>query len=662
MVEQFATPPINPIVSIRPLTTASPGRDALAANNPLANLPPGTTIQGFVVNRDAMSNPILRTPLGDLQMQSDVFVKTGSQMVIRVDANAESRARIITIDGLPPQDYAAQNARGLTQDTITQSAMLQRPAAPALPGTSLPAAAAAPLQGMLLSATPPAATNPLFAGLPATAAMIPAGLLKLQAGAALKVTLLQLELPTQITTQPAQPPVPAQTGSPIPAASPAPPPSTTGMPSPAPLQTNAPAPTAPAAPMAPATGNLAPIDAIAGKQSSSITSAAAPVTTANTAAAAMATTAPATASVVTGHTVSVAPPAELLGNAVAAQTNRPLAAERPAYAPTPPATTTGSSQPITSNAQRLPANAELNAARTVPALVIGHEADGGHVVQTPVGVLKIYSGIPLPLHSKLTLQITPDTPATAKPASPEMAAWIPEASTDRALSSLSRDWPGLTQTLQQLGQTDPALARDLMQLLPQPGPKLASSLLFFMAAVKGGDMRQWMGGRLASGLELKLPEAATRIKNDMAQLQQLFLHSPIDQWTGMMLPMLNGQQLDYARMYLREELDDGSGGEGKAREQRFIVEVELSHLGEMQFDGFVRQTSPKKQFDLIIRTARPLDASISTEIRALFETAIATTGYNGYLGFQQGAQHLVRPLAGAATPGNRSQDGHTILA
>ena len=41
MAEQFAAPPINPIVSIRPLTTPSSGRDATAVPAQLANLPPG---------------------------------------------------------------------------------------------------------------------------------------------------------------------------------------------------------------------------------------------------------------------------------------------------------------------------------------------------------------------------------------------------------------------------------------------------------------------------------------------------------------------------------------------------------------------------------------------------------------------------------------------
>lgn len=605
MVEQFAAPPINPIVSIRPLTTPSPGRDATSAPSPLANLPAGTTIEGFVVNRDASNNPILRTSLGDLQMQSDVFVKTGSAMTIRVDATSESRARIISIDGFPPQDYAAQNARPPAQDTIVTSQLLQR-APGAAPGTAPALPGQAPLQGMLLSTAQPMAANPLFMQLPGAGSMIPPGLMKLQAGAALRVQLLQMELPTQIYSPQA---------------------ASTAAPATVPAR-----PETPGAPMAgmpkeaPATPSLP-------KQAIPQTSMASPETA----------------------RVAQAPAAPLQNNA---PTFQPLVAHPGRAAPMVPGTIPSASYAPVAE-QKLTSTNPQSAVKGLPGLVIGHEADGGNIVQTGFGTLKIFTPTPLPVHTRLTLEAQPETVAPTQ----NVASTTPLAAEDGdGLSSLSRGWPHLAEALSWLGAQETTPGRDQMLMLPHVGPKLASGMLFFIAAVKGGDIRQWMGGKRFDQLELKMPELASKLKNDMAQLQQLFLNSPLDQWTGVMLPMLHGDQMDYAKLYLRDEPEDENKPSNKPREQRFIVEIELSHLGEMQFDGFVRQTAPKKQFDLMIRTARPLDAQLSGDIRAMFETAIATTGYNGYLGFQQGAQHFVRPLAGTSTPDERPQDSHTILA
>ncbi len=604
MVEQFAAPPINTIVSIRPLSTPTPNRDALASPTPLANLPPGTTIEGFVVNRDAANNPILRTPLGDLQMQSSVFVKTGSAMVIRVDATAETRARIITIDGLPPQDYAAKNTRALAQDTIVTSPLLQR-APGAAPGTAPLPQGQPGLQGMLLGNTHPASANPLFMQLPGAGAVLPTGLLKLQAGAALKVQLLSMELPKQIDA--------SRSNAAVKPGGIAPQPNSANAPAPQPGQSASKQP-------AVSSGSQQPIDRAT---MASPEAARAAQQTAPTAPQPAASTPAGRVPMMTPGPVQANPP---LPQAVVAQAN-------PAVAP--------------------------HAAPGMPGLVIGHEADGGSIVQTGFGMLKIYTPTPLPVHTRLTLDVQP---GKATPPAPNLAPTTPLAEEGDGLSSLSRVWPHLSEAVSWLAAQEAGSGRAPLQMLPEVGPKLASGLLFFLAAVKGGDIRQWMGGKNFDRLELKMPELAGKLRGEMSQLQQLFLHSPLDQWTGVMLPMLHGNQIDYAKLYLRDEQEDGKDAQNKAREQRFIVEIELSHLGEMQFDGFVRQTSPKKQFDLMIRTSRPLDVSVSGDIRNLFETTLATTGYNGYLGFQQGTQHFVRPLAGNTSSSQRPTDSHAILA
>lgn len=596
MVEQFAAPPINPIISITPLSTTAPNRDSSGVPPALANLPPGTTLEGFVVNRDATNNPILRTSLGDLQMQSDVFVKTGSQMVIRVDATSDTRARIVTIDGLPPQDYAAQNTRGLTQDTIMTPQLLQRPTATA-PGALPMEGKPLPLQAMLLASPAQSAPNPLFMQMPGASAPIPAALTKLQAGAALKVMILQMDLPSQIQSASSQPELPQ---SPLAPAS-----TRTATPNPTPL--NTPPATQP------------------GIQQSSMASP--------------------QAARVAQQQYPLMPEANApqLGRVPVMMPGQVTAKTIPSHLPSVPA----------AHPAELP--------KGIPALVIGHEGDGGNIVQTSFGMLKIYTPAPLPVHTKLTVQAEVET----KPTPPQSLTPTTVSGGDsESLSTLSREWPHLTEALSLLAAQDPTGGRDTMQMLPHLGPKLTSGLIFFLAAVKGGDIRQWMGGRRFDQLELKMPELAAKLKGDMVQLQQLFLHSPLDQWSGVMLPMLHGDQLNFARLYVRNEAEDkgSKSSGGKSNEQRFVVDINLSHLGEMQFDGFVRQTQPKKQFDLMIRSSKTLDTTVANDIRALFETSLGATGYQGYLGFQQGSQHFVRPLAGKGGVDDRPLDSHTILA
>ena len=72
----------------------------------------------------------------------------------------------------------------------------------------------------------------------------------------------------------------------------------------------------------------------------------------------------------------------------------------------------------------------------------------------------------------------------------------------------------------------------------------------------------------------------------------------------------------------------------------FLLDVELSRLGPLQFDGLVRG----KRLDLMLRTQRPLDPAMRQEIAEIFQTAQQATGYAGQLFFQAGAPFL-KPLA-----------------
>ncbi len=635
MTEQFAAAPINPIVSIQPLATSSPGRDATSVPPQLAKLAPGTLLEGFVVNRDAQNNPILRTTLGDVQLKSDVFVKTGSELVIRVDTTQESRARIITIDGVTPQDYAARNSRGLTQDTIAPSQLLSRTPG-AAPGVVTPAQPSTQplLQGVVLNQSPPSANSPFITAFPNAALTVPPPLLKLQAGAMLKVSVLSLQLPQHLLTRQASPAaaLPGQTPPSAPGAAGANHATTSASASATPgAAVPSPAPGAPSSTLQSAEMANAQTARIAQGQPSAAmpanVSALRPLPYAATPMSASATNVPAASHFVAA--THSAPPV-------------------PASSPVSPGGSSANNPPPS----------PVSAAG-LPALVIGHERDGANIVQTGFGTLKLYTTAPLPLQSQVSLQVEPGTPRPA-PLPGEAEA---TTDSDSPLSVFSRRWPGLEELVRLVHSDDAALGRELLQSLPQMGPKFTSSLLFFLAAVKGGELRQWLGGRTTERLDARFPEATARLRGDFMQMQQLFVNSPIDQWAGTMLPLLHGNQLDYARLYVRDE-SGGDGGEkasGRGQGQRFIVELELSHLGDMQFDGFVRDRNAAKQFDLIIRTARALPNEVSAEIRTRFDDAMGATGYTGYLAYQHGAQHFVRPLATMHKP-NAPDAEHPLLA
>ena len=672
MADPIVTPPVNTLVSIQPLSAATPERDAGNMPPQLAALPAGSMLEGFVVGRDPQNNLIMRTPGGDLQVHSDVFVKTGSAVVIRVDASQDGGARLVSIDGLQPQDYAAQNARPtLTQDTIVQPQLVteQQQAAPASAGQaaaashtatagnqvqpqlsplpsaapssgastaspSTPSATPTPLQALFLSPPPAAsAARPMATfNLAPLTQPIPPALQELQAGTVLKATVTQLSLPQKATVQ-----TPASTNSNPSASSP-----TTQGHAPA----SGPGGTA-AAPTSSPLPQLEMASARAAKAALGNDAQSSDASGAGTQSSSAAPEKPAAPLTVAARATTAR--LQLQTGSTNAQQTTP-AASAPASTPQAPA----------DRAPPLPEG-------SISAVVIGHDADGGNVLQTHVGTLKVYTPTPLPVNTQLGLKLETDPAAPKQNAAP--LPYTPPTETGDQPSSapitpLSRDWHALDAMIASLPGA--AQLQAMTQNIPRVGSaNMTSALLFFLAAVKGGDLKQWMGSRNVDRLDARLPALAARMKDDMSQMSQLFNNSPIERWSGMLWPLMVDGRPEYARFYLRDEQKEQSAGKGAQgggeREQRFLVELDLSHLGGMQLDGFLRQTKGAggKQFDLMVRSARHLEPDVAQEIRQRFDTAMQVTGYKGYIGFQQGEQHFVRPLAtGAGGKG----DANTILA
>lgn len=598
MANEFSAPPINNLVSITPLSTPPASRDATGSvPTQLQGVAPGTLIEGFVVNRDGQSNPILRTPVGDVLVKSDVFIKTGSEVAFRVDPSQPGHARLLTIDGMPPQDYAAANTRGLSGDTVQNANQAAQQAG--LGGKTV----AAPIQALLVSTTPlpPAniASNPLLSAMAAGSAPILPGLLKLNQGAQLQVKLLQVQLPLPGDT-------PEQAQQPQAAATPhAPPP--------------LPKDTRDFAPQQMANANTAKI---------AMQGTAAPATA----------PAPSMAQLVQQQAVPPEiPPVAAHAATVATAKVQAQAANLPL--------------PPSGNPPAGTAAAPTQSKAGIPAYVLGHEGDGATILQTPVGTLKSYLPQKLPVGTAVRLDVQP------MPAQPSPGAPLP-AEAQTSVTTLAQTWPALEDTLKLFPSTHDA-ARPLMAAMPEIGPKLVSGLLFFIAAVRTGDLRQWIGARALAALEARSPDLAAKLKGDMLQLQTLLVDSPLQQWNSVMVPMMYQGQLEHARLFFRDDREgDGQAKKKGGGDQRFIVEIDTSHLGEVQFDGFVRHGGEAKQFDLIVRSGMALPAELQQQVRGTFDQAMGSTGMKGYLGFQQGSQHFVRPMAS----GNSSSGPKPILA
>lgn len=621
-------PPINTLISIQPVSTSVAGRDATAMQQSLLALfSDGTVLRGYVINRDAQNNPIIRTERGDFVVKSDVFIKTGSEIALRVDTAQPSQARIVSIDHLSPEEYSVQNVRsGISEDTI-EEAQFKALSQTMRPGTAGPVQTQPQqttplpvLRAVILQPSPQLTLAPAPSGATVNPVLLPTlqSLQKLATGTPLSITVYDVKLP----------PVPVAVSA---------------LSQPVNLNVlqspNAPSASPPA------------------QQAAEPAAAFVKTPTATTAA-------PTAAAPAYAQPPSTAPLPSLPAPLAAALFASQPAATNPATPPTTVPTQASATAtpvitlPATTTVPLKPAAPSAQLSATLPMFegtVIGHAEDGSNIIHTPFASMKLYTTQPLPTGTNLALianSAEPESPVFSPFTAPAMAA--PDTPPP--------DFKYLLPAVSRLISADPALAKDFTQQLPVIGPRFTSGLLFFLAAVKSGDRRGITNALETARLEALIPGVLSQLSKDIRELQQQFLHPRTEEWKPIELPIIFQNAVQTARLYIRQEHEETVSSIEKTNAgNRFLLDLHLSELGDMQLDGFVRKAERGNSLELFLRAAETLEPAIMQDIRDLFANTTEATGLTGNLVFQQGAEHFVRPQP--KTPEAKGPESpHTILA
>lgn len=610
----------------------------------------GGLIRGEVTGRDANGNTLLKTDNGTVAIKSDYYLKYGSEVVIRLDTNAAAlRARIVSIDGQPPQ--LATNLAGIPtnletiQDPVRTTGKFTETFAPQ--PQSLPSIAAA----LLTEDTAPDA--PLLKAVLITRAPTAQAMLT-NIPAASGFPAHQFTPGSEITLKIANANTLQQ-----PSAS-----GNTALPATTPGGT--------LSNTAPGTGGNAPP-----VQSSTSSNIALLMREQLQQPQKHFGNAPAAASIATtqrqplGNPQTTTPTAQTPTPAAPSLSSSQLPNATFGATPTPPVPETAATAGRPQTSVQVPTQQTANAlAQGLPTLtsaaprqelvnqtlslmpgqmlgnVLGQERPGEVLIQTPLGIIKLplgaLGGSPALPGTQLLFNIT-----GMKPSPMLMQAMTPMQSSGplMPLADLSSSWPSLQQLYSLIQSQAPQLMNDLQQKLPQSGERLASSLLFFASILTSGDVGKWLGQRITSTVEqLGRGDILKKMGSEFTMLSKAFAEPPPGNWQMLYFPLMHGGELQQVRMYLKR---DGNKKDGDAKKQastRFVIEVGLSALGDMQLDGFVKQIENKMVFDLIVRTLQPLEKEDEQAILGIYNQAAQMTGFIGNLGFQNVREFPVKPL------------------
>ena len=271
--------------------------------------------------------------------------------------------------------------------------------------------------------------------------------------------------------------------------------------------------------------------------------------------------------------------------------------------------------------------------QVIQGRVISINNIGHPIVKTPLG--------------SIVLEITPQTtidsviPIEIISAKESM---LPAPSLSDTVSSLltNRNWPALNEALELIQSSETLTNQQFSTLkVPKLDSQMAANILFFISALKGGDIRNWLGNEAGRRIQNNSPELYTRLAEEYNQLGRSVSETNTGDWRLTLIPLFNGSEFEFFQMNFRS----GSNDPNKKDDEdfaRFIVDLELSKLGRIQLDGLI---SPKgKQFDLFVRSAIPFTKSMRRDLNKIFSECIEITGLSGNIIMQSALQFIDIPV------------------
>lgn len=297
------------------------------------------------------------------------------------------------------------------------------------------------------------------------------------------------------------------------------------------------------------------------------------------------------------------------------------------------------SPPESSNPSLTPAKSDgpisLQTGAVLSGVVTGKQGVSQTVVQTQIGPISLPTSDPLPRGTQISFEFNQLSIAKA--------AENHDLSAPRPFGAAGGGtWPALNDTLEVLSDVSPAAQNQILQAaLPRADAQLSTNVLFFLAALRGGDLKGWMGDGPLRILERQRPDLAGRLRDDVGQLSRQITDPDTGDWRMHAIPYLNNDEIDPVRLLVRDQ-DSDDGDDTPDGNTRFVIDLNLTQLGHLQIDGLVGNGG--KRVDVVVRSDEALSSQIRDDIRALYANAIEVTGVEGSVGFQAApAKFIVIP-------------------
>lgn len=265
--------------------------------------------------------------------------------------------------------------------------------------------------------------------------------------------------------------------------------------------------------------------------------------------------------------------------------------------------------------------------------VIGTERSGELVVKTPIGTIKLPAGITFPQGTRLVLEsvIVHSAPADTE----SLTAGETERNGSVLRQQIVKDGPPFEELASVLRTIDAEIGSSTLQkVLPHADKQAAAKLLWFIASVSKNNLGMWLSPEVRSMLEqYNKQDLLTKLESSFTTMKTHFTETNTQGWQTLLFPFFDGKEIQYGQFYMRRYKPE-TGENGTSQDLRFLVEVDLDYMGEIQLDGLVKHVLQHKQFDLYVRTRLPLSEEMRQDIVDIFAESAELSGVTGHVQFQ----------------------------
>lgn len=200
----------------------------------------------------------------------------------------------------------------------------------------------------------------------------------------------------------------------------------------------------------------------------------------------------------------------------------------------------------------------------------------------------------------------------------------------------SGTWDSLDDLLKNLTYLSPPHADSFARIIPNPAnPSSMPALsLFFLSLLRSGQMDGWIPNETLSFMrQMGKNDILRSVTSDMMITSRLETIPLPQDWRMTVIPFLWEHQIHKAPLYYKQfsdkETQDQENAE-KRRKLRFLFDLNLSRMGDVQVDGFMQST----RLDMILRTKSPLSPPMQREMKKIYAGAMDKSHLTGDLSFQ----------------------------